>query len=149
MRSMIVRSPILLSLFVVSAAVADEGMWLMNNPPTAALKSKYNFEPTAAWLEHLQKATVKMGGGTGSLVSADGLILTNHHVGADQIYNLSTPNRDLLKNGFIARTRDEELKCKALEVKLLWSIEDVTDKVNAAAEPSMSAAKAFEARARR
>ncbi|HOW69933.1 MAG TPA: S46 family peptidase [Phycisphaerae bacterium] len=146
MRSMIVRSPILLSMLIASAAAADEGMWLLSNPPTATLRSKYNFDPTPAWLEHLQKATVRIGGGTGSLVSADGLILTNHHVGSDQIYNLSTPDRDLLKTGFIARTRDQELKCRDLEIKLLWSIEDVTDKVNAAADPSLSVAKAFEAR---
>lgn len=146
MRSMILRSPILLSLLIPPVVAADEGMWLLNNPPTTTLRSKYHFEPTPAWLEHLQKSTVRMGGGTGSLVSADGLILTNHHVGSDQIYNLSTPDRDLLKSGFIARSRDQELQCKDLEIKLLWSIQDVTDRVNAAAGPSLSVAQAFEAR---
>lgn len=127
---------------------ADEGMWLLNHPPTAALKERYGFEPDAAWLEHVQKSCVKMGA-SGALVSADGLLMTNHHVGSDALEKLSTPQRDLYRDGFLARTRDEELKCPDMEVELLWSIEDVTERVTSAAGPDAAPAAAFEARRKR
>jgi S1-C subfamily serine protease len=70
---------------------ADEGMWLFNNPPYKTLQDKYHFQPTAAWLEHLQKSSVRFNsGGSGSFVSADGLVMTNHHVGADCLQKIST-----------------------------------------------------------
>lgn len=126
-------------------ARADEGMWLLNNPPAKVLKERYDFTPTAKWLEHLQKSCTQIGA-SGSLVSPDGLLLTNHHVGADQLFKLSTPERDLMANGFVARTRDEELKCPDMEVRVLWSIEDVTEGINAAATAEMSPADAYQAR---
>lgn len=140
------RSVVFTVLFIVVPHVtADEGMWLLTRPPTDALKSKYGFEPTPAWLEHLQKSCVRIGA-SASLVSADGLVMTNHHVGVDDLYKLSTPQRDLVRDGFYARTRDQELRCEDLEVKVLWSIEDVTDRVNKAVSPEMSAGAAYEAR---
>ncbi len=67
-----------------ASGFADEGMWLFNAPPLKQLKEKYQFEPTQQWLEHLQKASVRFNsGGSGSFVSANGLVITNHHVGAD------------------------------------------------------------------
>ena len=126
---------------------ADDGMWLLNKPPLTELKSRYGFEPTAAWLEHVQKSSVRFNnGGSGSFASADGLIVTNHHVGSDAIYKLSTKERDLLKEGFYARSRSEELPCVDLELNVLMSIEDVTAKVNAAVTPAMAAAEALAAR---
>ena len=75
---------------------ADEGMWLFNNPPRKLLKEKYGFEPTDEWLEHLQKSSVRFNsGGSGSFVSADGLVMTNHHVGADALQKLSTKEQEL------------------------------------------------------
>ncbi|MBI4581348.1 MAG: S46 family peptidase [Planctomycetes bacterium] len=120
-------------------------MWLLNNPPDKLLQERYGFEPTPGWLEHLQKSCVRIGA-SGSLVSGDGLLLTNHHVGSDQLFKLSTAERDLLAEGFYARTRGEELKCPDLEVRVLWSIEDVTERINAAATPEMSPADAYTAR---
>ena len=126
---------------------ADDGMWLLNKPPLTELKSRYGFEPTAAWLEHVQKSSVRFNnGGSGSFASADGLIVTNHHVGSDAIYKLSTKERDLLKEGFYARSRSEELPCVDLELNVLMSIEDVTAKVNAAVTRAMAAEEALAAR---
>lgn len=130
---------------LVAAVRADEGMWLLTSPPTAMLEAKYGFEPTPQWLEHLQKASVRIGA-SGSFVSPDGLILTNHHVASDQVFKLSTPERNLMEEGFYARTREEELKCPDLEIRVLWSIEDVTARIDAVAKPDMDAAEAYTAR---
>jgi hypothetical protein len=125
----------------------DEGMWLFNNVPKKLLKEKYGFEPTDAWLDHLQKASVRFNsGGSGSFVSANGLVMTNHHVGADDLQKLSTKEKDYLKDGFHAKTPAEEIKCKALELNCLQNIKDVTADVNAAVKDGMPPAEAFKAR---
>ncbi len=130
-----------------SPTYADEGMWLFNNVPKKLLKEKYGFEPTDAWLEHLQKSSVRFNsGGSGSFVSANGLVMTNHHVGADDLQKLSTKEKDYLKDGFHARTLADEIKCKALELNCLQTIKDVTAEVNAAVKDGLSAGEAFRAR---
>lgn len=134
-------------LSALSTAYADEGMWLFNKPPVRQVKEKYGFDITPDWLEHLQKSSVRFGnGGSGSFASANGLILTNHHVGSGMIEKLSTPERDLLKNGFYAKTAEEELKCPDLELNVLMSIEDVTERVNASVDPKASPEEASKKR---
>lgn len=126
---------------------ADEGMWLFNNPPRKLLREKYHFEPSDAWLEHLQKSSVRFNsGGSGSFVSSTGLVMTNHHVGADALQKLSTPEKDYLADGFHARTRTEEVKCLDLELNVLMDIEDVTDRVSAAVKTDLDPAEAQKAR---
>ncbi len=128
-------------------AIADEGMWLYNDPPTEILKDKYGFEPTVGWLEHLQKASVRFNsGGSGSFISHEGLIISNHHVGADALQKFSDANNNYLRDGFYARSLEDEKKCLDLELNVLMSIEDVTDRVNAAVETDATAEQAFEAR---
>jgi hypothetical protein len=125
----------------------DEGMWLLDDPPREHLQKKYGFELTDAWLRHAQRASVRFNnGGSGGFVSADGLVATNHHVGADMIQKLSPPDKDYLRDGFLARSRDEEAKCPDLELNVLVSTEDVTDRVNAAVKPGLKPADAFAAR---
>jgi hypothetical protein len=126
---------------------ANEGMWLFNDPPRKILKEQYGFEPTDQWLEHVQKSSVRFNsGGSGSFVSPEGLVLSNHHVGADCLQKLGSAEKNYLRDGFHARTRAEELRCHDLELNVLMSIEDVTDRVKGAVKPEMNADQAFGAR---
>jgi S1-C subfamily serine protease len=85
---------LLLAALIAFPLLADEGMWLFNRPPRQALKQKYNFEPTQAWLDHLQKSSIRFNsGGSGSFLSKDGLALTNHHVGLDCLQKISTEKK--------------------------------------------------------
>src|SRR5499433_4006156 len=128
-----------LCLVFVPARFADEGMWTFDNPPLKQWKERYGFEPSREWLDHVRLSTARLsegaGGGTGSFVSADGLIFTNQHVGAEQVAKISTGGRDLVKEGFYAATREEELKCPDLEVNVMVSYEDVTKRVQGAVKP--------------
>jgi hypothetical protein len=126
---------------------ANEGMWLYSNPPKALLKEKYGFDPDPSWYEHLQKSSVRFNsGGSGEFVSEDGLILSNHHVGADALQKFGDEQHNYLRDGFHAQTRDEEKRCLDLELNVLMSIEDVTARVNAAVKADMAPAEAFAAR---
>lgn len=143
------KYPRLVLLFCALAlgASADEGMWLFNQPPRQQLRERYQFDATDAWLEHLQKASVRFNsGGSGSFVSEDGLLISNHHVGADAIQKLSTKEKNLLRDGFHARKLEEELKCLDLELNVLQEIEDVTARVNTAVPKDADPEAAFAAR---
>src|SRR2546421_9618531 len=147
------RFPWLLLLTLVAAVMqpdqlpADEGLWLFNNPPKKLLKEKYGFDAPPEWYEHLQKSSVRFNsGGSGSFVSADGLVMTNHHVGLGALQKLSSKKKDYVKDGFYARTLQEEFKSVDEELNVLMDIVDVTAQVKAAVKPEMTAEKAFEAR---
>ncbi|MDQ6654702.1 MAG: S46 family peptidase [Verrucomicrobiota bacterium] len=132
---------------LVSSASADEGMWLFNKPPLQQLKDKYQFEATPQWLEHLQKSSVRFNsGGSGSFVSANGLVITNHHVGLDTLQKISSEKNNYVRDGFYAKSGNEEVKATDLELNILMSIEDVTERVNAAVAPGLSADDANKAR---
>ena len=136
---------ILLVVLAVTAA-AEEGMWTFDNPPTKLLQSKYGFTPSQQWLDHVRLSSVRLNdGGSGSFVSPDGLLLTNHHVARGQLQKNSTPQHDYITNGFYAATQDAEIKSPDLEVNVLQSMENVTRRVQDAAL-NQSDAEALKAR---
>ena len=130
-------------------AAGDEGMWTFDNPPAAALRAKYGFTPTREWLDHLRLSSVRFNdGGSGSFVSPRGLVLTNHHVALGQLQKISTPQKNYVADGYLARSEADELKCPDLELNVLVSTENVTDRVLAAIPKNAPAAQALEARKR-
>lgn len=132
--------------FLVGTVRADEGMWLYTNPPREYLKKKYDFPTDEKWLDHVRMSSVRFPSGSGSFVSPDGLVMTNHHVGLEVLQQISTKEKDFVKEGFLARTRDQEVKAKQSELNVLMSIEDVTRRVQDAVKPGMTPDKAAAAR---
>ncbi len=128
-------------------AKADEGMWVYNNLPLKQLKDRYGFEVNDAWKDHLMKSSVRFNsGGSGSFISSSGLVLTNHHVGAHTLHEISTAQKDYYKDGFLAKTQEAEVPAKGLELNQLVSIEDVTARVEGAVRGDMAPAAAAAAR---
>jgi hypothetical protein len=125
---------------------ADEGMWTFDNPPRKQWKERYNFEPSDAWLEQIRLSSVKIEGSSGSFVSANGLVMTNQHVASGQLQKLSTAERNLRRDGFLAATTADELKCPDLEVSVMTSYENVTPLVQGAVKAGMSDSAAGDAR---
>jgi hypothetical protein len=143
---------VLFSLYFICFSVnvksaPDEGMWTFDNPPTKQLQEKYGFTPTQEWLDHVRLASVRfMDGGSGSFVSPNGLVLTNHHVAMGQLQKISTAEKNYVAEGFYAATLDQEIKSPDLEVNVLISMEDVTKEVMKAIKTGMSDAEALKAR---
>ena len=129
-----------LVLLAVFSVHADEGMWTFNTFPRQIVQQRYGFLPTDSWLDHVRLSSVRFNnGGSGSFVSPEGLVMTNHHVGSECIQELSTAGSDYMANGFYAPTRDKEAKCPSLELNVLMSIEDVTSAVNSGLTPQTEA----------
>src|ERR1700704_3039731 len=140
---------LVLIVFTARDSQADEDFWLFNDPPVKQLQEKYHFTPDAAWLEHIQKSSVRFNGeGSGSFVSANGLVITNHHVAADSLQKFGDARHNYIRDGFYAATPTEEKRCYDLELNVWESIEEVTSRVNAAVPPGAKPEEAFAARRR-
>ncbi|MGB5133347.1 MAG: S46 family peptidase, partial [Steroidobacteraceae bacterium] len=135
-----------LAATVSLSATADEGMWTFDNPPRATIADKYGVTLDDAWLDRVRLATVRLEGGcTGSFISGEGLVLTNHHCGMECLAQNSSSETDLVSNGFLAGTREKELRCQDEAISVLVGTEDVTAKV-AAATAGISSDALVEAR---
>ena len=126
---------------------AEEGMWTFDNPPTEQLKAKYGFTPTKQWLDHVRLASVRFNdGGSGSFVSPNGLVLTNHHVALGQLQKVSNEKKDYVTDGFYAARPSAEIKSADLECNVLVSMQDVTARVQGVVKKGMSEQEALAAR---
>jgi hypothetical protein len=131
------RAPTILLLIgaglLGDGAAADEGMWTFDNFPAVAVKEKYGVTLDRAWLDRVRSAAVRLSSGcSASLVTAEGLVLTNHHCVRDCAQSLSTSDTDYVKSGFAAGRRDDERLCPGMQAEILAAIGDVTDRVTAA-----------------
>lgn len=137
----------LVTLLPSRDVAADEGMWLFTDLPSELLQQRHDFKPTEEWTRHIMLSSVRFNsGGSASFVSSQGLVLTNHHVAADTLQKLSTPEHNYVRDGFLAKSRADEVKSPHLELNQLVSIEDVTALVNSAVTAEMPAAEASRAR---
>jgi hypothetical protein len=128
------------------SALADEGMWTIDNFPADRIADKYGVEINDKWLRSAQLATTRLENGcTGSFASPDGLILTNNHCTWGCIRNLSSEDRNLSDEGFLAMSRGEELQCPGQQISVLIDFDDVTSSI-AAATADLADADANEAR---
>src|SRR5688572_30203276 len=120
-------------VLVTGVAVADEGMWTFDNVPQAAIQQKYSVTLEKPWLDKLQRSITRFESGcTGSFVSPDGLVLTNHHCAMQCLTELSSATENHVEDGFNATTREGEKKCPTQMLSVLVEMEDVTAKINGA-----------------
>jgi hypothetical protein len=131
------RAKLLLStvatLAAFTPALADEGMWTFDNFPSQTVQQKYGVTIDQQWLDRVRAGAVRLAGGcSASLVSSEGLVLTNHHCVAGCVQDLSTADRNHMTDGFIPSSRSEERQCPGTQAEILTAIADVTPAVNAA-----------------
>jgi Peptidase S46 len=133
MRSTLRLTALLAAMGFCTPVLADEGMWTYDNFPTAKMQAKYGWAPDAAWLEHARLASIRLTlGCSASLVSSDGLVMTNHHCARDCVSDLSDAQHDYIAKGFYAASSAEERKCPAMEANQLVKITDVTKDIEKA-----------------
>jgi V8-like Glu-specific endopeptidase len=124
---------LLFALVACASAYAAEGMWTPDNLPKAQLQEHFQFSPDAAWVGHAQRAALRLAGGcSGSFVSRNGLVLTNHHCVNSCVQQLSSADKDFIKAGFYAKDEKSEIKCPEIELNRLDGIGNVTDRVKQA-----------------
>ncbi len=114
-------------------ARADEGMWTFDNFPAAAVKAKYGVTIDQAWLDRVRGSSLRLSTGcSASVVSGQGLVLTNHHCVSDCVQDLSSNDKDYIKDGYLAADRREEKLCPGMQAEGLEAITDVTGQIAAA-----------------
>jgi hypothetical protein len=121
-------------LAMAAPAAGEEGMWTFDNFPAARMRSELGWAPDQAWLDRVTEGTARIEGiCSASSVSAEGLILTNHHCIRDCVQDLSSARADYLADGFMARVRSEERRCEGMAVQRLLAVTDVTQRIDNAA----------------
>jgi hypothetical protein len=121
-----------LTVFLVAPAQADEGMWTFHGFPFEKANTTLKTKLDQAWLDRVRTATVRLSNCTGSFVSGDGLILTNHHCIEACLAELSSKEKSYVEDGFLAKTRDEEKRCQTQVADILVGMDDITGKIAAA-----------------
>ncbi len=141
---------LVLSLLALSLAAsslrAEEGMWTFDNLPTKKISEKYGWAPDQAWLDHVRLSSLRFPGGSGSFVSKDGLVLTNHHVGRGWIQRVSSKEADYVKNGFAAATHEQEIKVPGLELMTLMAMDNITERLAKAVKAGLPEKEALKVR---
>ena len=130
-RSLLLSSTALAcSALIALPTTAAEGMWTLDNLPRDDLKKTYGFTPTQQWLDKSMRSAVRLAGGcSGSFVSAQGLVLTNHHCVIGCVEDLSSEKHDLMNNGFLAKSIGEEKQCPGVEINRLEKMTNVTERM--------------------
>jgi Peptidase S46 len=133
MRNLIIASSLCGICLASQSVRADEGMWTFDNFPSSLVQARYGFAPNAAWLEHVRSSAVRLTSGcSASVVSKDGLVLTNHHCVVDCEQALSSGKQDYVSSAFLTHARTEERKCPGMQAEILREITDVTAQVQSA-----------------
>jgi len=116
-------------------ALAEEGMWTYDNFPMARVNQTYGANIDQAWLDRVRLASIRLSTGcSASIVSREGLVLTNNHCVEACVQNLSTADNQYALTGFLPPTRENERRCEGMQAEVLEGISDVTDRVRAAGE---------------
>lgn len=122
-----------IALAIASPSFAAEGMWTLDNLPKSQMQAEFGFTPTDAWVQKVMRSSVRLAGGcSGSFISGDGLVLTNHHCIVGCIGDLSSADEDLMRDGFLAKSRADERQCPNFEINRLESISDVSGRISEA-----------------
>src|SRR6516162_4138742 len=133
LRKSIVSFVLCAALGAAGTAHADEGMWTFDHFPAARVKARYGFAPDETWLEQVRNSAVRLTSGcSASVVSKDGLVLTNHHCVVACEQTMSTAEQDFVAQGFLTHARTEERKCPGMQAEILRQISDVTQEVHSA-----------------
>jgi hypothetical protein len=120
--------------FAATSASAEEGMWTYDNFPIARANQQLGTNIDQGFLDTLRLSSVKFGGCSAGVISAEGLVMTNNHCVATCVANLSTPQLQYAETGFLPKSREEELKCPGGTAEIVTDISDVTARINKASE---------------
>lgn len=132
MRHMLFASAAVLAFAAASSAKAEEGMWTYDNFPIARANQTLGTNIDQAWLDRVRLSSVKFGGCSAGVISAEGLVMTNNHCVSSCVANLSTPQLQYNETGFTPKSREEELQCPGASAEILTDITDVTERVQKA-----------------
>ncbi len=140
---------VVLALAAAAFIYGDEGMWMPHQMKDLDLAAKgLRTDPSCLYKTDgtgLMSAVVYLGGGTGGFVSADGLILTNHHVAFGAIQRASSKEKDYITNGFTAQTREQEILAQGYTADVLIGYEDVTAAVLGKPKPGLTPRERYDA----